>query len=877
MAENIKGTDTPAYKTPEVPEKPALEGLETKLSAAWSQEEIFHFDDRAPRDEVYSIDTPPPTASGSLHVGHMFSYTHTDVVARYKRMRGKKVFYPLGWDDNGLPTERRVQNYYGVRCDPSQPYDPNYTPPEKPAKNQRDWDMISRRNFIELCETLTVEDEKVFEDLFTTLGLSVDWRQTYRTIDDDSRTASQRAFIRDVHSGNAYTAEAPTLWDVTFRTAVAQAELEAKERPSAYYRYPFTDDAGNEVTIATTRPELLPSCVALVAHPDDERYQGLFGSTVTSPLFDVEVPVRAHPLADPEKGSGIAMICTFGDMTDVTWWRELNLPTRAVIGRDGRLSAETPEWITTTRGRENYQQLAGKTVHSAKEAAIELLQSGGLLRAEPEKITHAVHFYEKGDKPLEVVTSRQWYIRNGGRDAQRREQLIERGRKITWNPGFMRSRYENWVEGLNGDWLISRQRFFGVPIPVWYPLSSAGEPDYDHPILPEEHQLPVDPAAEPAPGYTESQRGEPGGFMGEPDVFDTWATSSLTPQIAGKWERDPDLFERVFPFDLRPQGHDIIRTWLFSSVVRANTLHQTVPWTNTAISGWILDPDRKKMSKSKGNVVVPNEPLEQFGADAVRYWAASARLGADTAYEISQMKIGRRLAIKLLNASKFAFGMGVTEEHIVGPGTDSSVITEPLDQALLAKLRTVVQQATEHFDDYDYARALSLTESFFWSFTDDYVELVKDRAYGAQGEQAQASVRATLATALDKLLRLFAPVLPFATDEVWRWWRRGSVHAVSWPQPAELDAVAGSPAVLDAVAAGLTSLRRAKAEANVKQRTEILSARITGSQQEMESVRSALRDLQAATKSQVLQLESADDAAPEIVVSELQLAEAGTA
>lgn len=283
------------------------------------------------------------------------------------------------------------------------------------------------------------------------------------------------------------------------------------------------------------------------------------------------------------------------------------------------------------------------------------------------------------------------------------------------------------------------------------------------------------------------------------------------------------------------------------------------------------------MSKSKGNVVVPNEPLEQFGADAVRYWAASARLGADTAYEISQMKIGRRLAIKLLNASKFAFGMGVTEEHIVGPGTDSSVITEPLDQALLAKLRTVVQQATEHFDDYDYARALSLTESFFWSFTDDYVELVKDRAYGAQGEQAQASVRATLATALDKLLRLFAPVLPFATDEVWRWWRRGSVHAVSWPQPAELDAVAGSPAVLDAVAAGLTSLRRAKAEANVKQRTEILSARITGSQQEMESVRSALRDLQAATKSQVLQLESADDAAPEIVVSELQLAEAGTA
>lgn len=873
MAENIKGTDAPAYKNPEVPDKPALEGLERKLNTAWAEEQLFHFDDSAARDQVYSIDTPPPTASGSLHVGHMFSYTQTDVVARFQRMRGKKVFYPLGWDDNGLPTERRVQNYYGVRCDPTKPYDPDYTPPEKPAKNQRDWDMISRRNFIELCETLTVEDEKIFEDLFTTLGLSVDWRQTYRTIDDHSRTASQRAFLRDVRSGNAYTAEAPTLWDVTFRTAVAQAELEAKERPGAYYRYPFTDESGNEVIIATTRPELLPSCVALVAHPEDERYKHLFGKTVTSPLFGVEVPVKAHTLADPEKGSGIAMICTFGDMTDVTWWRELNLPTRALIGREGRFTGDTPEWITSEQGRENYQQLAGKTVHSAKEAVIELLQSGDLLRAEPEKITHAVHFYEKGDKPLEVVTSRQWYIRNGGRDADRRDQLVERGRKITWNPSFMRSRYENWVEGLNGDWLISRQRFFGVPIPVWYPLNSDAEPDYDHPILPEEEQLPVDPASEPAPGFAESQRGEPGGFMGEPDVLDTWATSSLTPQIAGKWERDPDLFNRVFPFDLRPQGHDIIRTWLFSSVVRANSLHDSVPWTNTAISGWILDPDRKKMSKSKGNVVVPNEPLEQFGADAVRYWAASAKLGADTAYEISQMKIGRRLAIKLLNVSKFAFGMGVTEEHIVGSGSDDAAITEPLDQALLAKLRVVIQQATDHFDNYDYARALNLTESFFWAFTDDYVELVKDRAYGAQGEQAQASVRATLATALDKLLRLFAPVLPFATDEVWRWWRSGSVHGVSWPQASDLDAVAGSADVLDAVAEALTSLRRAKAEAKVKQRTEIISARITGSEHSTEAVRSALEDLRAATKSQVLHVESSVQDATEMRVSDVSLAE----
>ena len=875
MAESIKGTDTPAYKTPDVPEKPALEGLEPRLNSAWQAEQIYHFDESATRDEVYSIDTPPPTASGSLHVGHMFSYTQTDVVARFKRMSGKKVFYPLGWDDNGLPTERRVQNYYGVRCDPSRPYDPDYTPPASPAKNQRDWDVISRQNFIELCEVLTVEDEKVFEDLFTTLGLSVDWRQTYRTIDDDSRAASQRAFLREVRSDNAYTAEAPTLWDVTFRTAVAQAELEAKERPSAYYRYPFTDASGNEVVIATTRPELLASCVALVAHPEDARYKPLFGTTVTSPLFDVEVPVKAHPLADPEKGTGAAMICTFGDMTDVTWWRELDLPTRALIGRDGRFGRDAPAWITTDQGRENYEQLAGKTVHSAKEAVVEMLTAAGLMRAEPEKITHAVHFYEKGDKPLEVVTSRQWYIRNGGRDTARRDQMIERGRKIDWHPGFMRSRYENWVEGLNGDWLISRQRFFGVPIPVWYPLDEAGEPDYSNPILPEESQLPVDPASQPAPGSDESQRGQPGGFIGESDVLDTWATSSLTPQIAGKWERDPELFNKVFPFDLRPQGHDIIRTWLFSTMVRANTLHDGVPWTNAAISGWILDPDRKKMSKSKGNVVVPTEPLEQFGADAVRYWAASAKLGADTAYEVGQMKIGRRLAIKLLNASKFAFGMGVTEEHIVGNNNDdddaAAVITEPLDRALLAKLRTVVDQATEQFENYDYARALQLTESFFWAFTDDYVELVKDRAYGVQGEAGQASVRATLATTLDVLLRLFAPVLPFATDEVWRWWRRGSVHAASWPKAADLDAAAGSPAVLDAVSEALTGLRRAKAEAKVKQRTEILSARVSAGEQELGHLESAQADLQAATKAQALELVSAG--VQEISISDVVLAD----
>jgi len=867
MAESTQGTDTPAPTPINVPDKPALEGLETALTQRWLQDGTYKFNPDTTREAVYSIDTPPPTASGSLHVGHMFSFTHTDVVARYQRMRGKNVFYPMGWDDNGLPTERRVQNYYGVRCDPAIPYNADYRPPATPAKNQRDFDVISRRNFIELCEELAVEDEKVFENLFQTLGLSVDWNLTYRTIDDTSRAVSQRAFLANLASGDAYMAEAPTLWDVTFRTAVAQAELEDREMPGAYYRYPFFTAEGEKIFIETTRPELLAACAALVANPDDERYQPLFGKTVTSPLFGVELEVKAHPLAKADKGSGIAMVCTFGDLTDVTWWRELQLPTRAIVGRDGRIVADTPDWITTDAGREAYAAIAGKTVFSAKEAVVELLGEAGLLDGEPKKIMHPVNFFEKGDKPLEVVTSRQWYIRNGGRDEDRRERLIGRGRDIDFHPSFMRSRYENWISGLNGDWLVSRQRFFGVPIPVWYPLDGEGNPDYENPVLPSDEMLPVDPAADAAPGYDESQREQPGGFTGDADVLDTWATSSLTPQIVGGWSRDEELFGKVFPFDLRPQGHDIIRTWLFSSAVRADALQDIAPWKHAAISGWILDPDRKKMSKSKGNVVVPTDVLNEFGSDAVRYWAASAKLGADTAYEIAQMKIGRRLAIKLLNASKFVLNLGATENSVLSG--DLSVLSNPLDRALLAQLADVVTQATKAFESYDHARALQIAETFFWQFTDDYVELIKDRAYGAAGEAEQASVLAALATTLDSLLRLFAPFLPFATEEVWSWWRAGSVHRAAWPAPLEI--ADGDTTMLGTVGLALSGIRKAKSEAKVKQRTEVLSAAISANESFVAQLKAGLGDLKAAANAREISLVAADG---ELAVSDVVLAPA---
>src|SRR5437660_2004472 len=519
-----------------LPEKPALEGLESKWMPRWEESGVYRFDRSRSRADVYAIDTPPPTVSGSLHVGHVFSYTHTDVVARFQRMRGKAVFYPMGWDDNGLPTERRVQNYYGVRCDPSLPYDSAFAPPEKPPKPPI---SVSRPNFIELCARLTAEDEKAFEHLWKYLGLSVDWSMTYATIGRRAQHVSQLAFLRLLRRGLAYQLEAPTLWDVDFRTAVAQAELEDREVPGAYHRVRF-QSASSPIEIETTRPELIPACVALVAHPSDERYKLLFGREVVTPLFGARVPVKAHPLADPEKGTGLAMICTFGDVTDVTWWRELGLPVRAVIQADGTLrdvtwGAAGWESANPAPAQQRYAELARLSAVKARTKIVEQLRGSGDLVGEPRPITHTVKFYEKGDRPLEIVTSRQWFIKT----IEFRDALLERGRELQWHPPHMRARYENWVNGLNGDWCISRQRFFGVPFPVWYPIDSAGQPHYDRPIPARDDQLPADPSTDTPPGYKPDQRGAPGGFAGDPDIMDTWATSSLSPQIICGWQADP--------------------------------------------------------------------------------------------------------------------------------------------------------------------------------------------------------------------------------------------------------------------------------------------------------------------------------------------------
>jgi valyl-tRNA synthetase len=824
-----------------IPDKPSLDGLEARWRERWDADGTYRFDRSKTREQVFSIDTPPPTVSGALHIGHVMSYVHTDTIARYQRMAGKEVFYPMGWDDNGLNVERRVQLLTGTLCDPSLPYDPDFQRPEKPPKKPI---HISRPNFVEICGELVEEMEQSYFELWSTVGLSVDWEQTYRTIGPKATRTSQVGFRKLFERGLAFRSESPTLWDVDFRTAVAQAELEDRELPGAYFRQVFRGPDGEPLLIDTTRPELLAACVAVVAHPDDERFQPLFGRRATTPLFGVEVPIVAHELADPDKGTGIAMICTFGDTTDVTWWRELGLDLRVIVERHGRLRPiewGTPGWesVDAAAAQAAYDELAGKTVKQAQARIAELLASAGALEGSPREITHPVKFWENGTRPLEIVTSHQWFIRYPEKEA-----LLARGKELAWWPDFMRVRYENWVNGLQGDWNITRQRFYGVPFPVWYPIDAEGNVDYLSPIVADEASLPIDPTTTVPPGYDESQRNQPGGFAADPDVMDTWATSSLSPQIASGWIDDPDLFARTFPMDMRPQAHEIIRTWLFYTVVRAHYEHDSLPFYNAAISGFVYDPDRKKLSKSAGNS--PHDPMflvGKYGSDALRYWSSNARPGLDLAVDEGQMKNGRRLANKLLNASKFALGAGATAD------APASAITQPLDKAMLAGLAGLVEEATGAFERFDYARALERTESFFWSFCDDYLELAKNRAYGSAGSEGQASAQAALGLALETLLKLLAPFLPFVAEEAWSWWQEGSIHRSPWPTADAVRAVAGAdadPAVLAVAADVLRPIRKAKSEAKRSMATQVTSAAVTDTADRLALFASAEGDVRSA-------------------------------
>jgi valyl-tRNA synthetase len=861
----------------QLPSKYEPHGIESRWMEGWARHGVYAWDPTRARHETFVVDTPPPTVSGSLHVGHLFSYSHQDFIVRYQRMRGKNIFFPIGWDDNGLPTERRVQNLLNVKCEPTLPYDPNFNP-ERGRKG--DPTPVSRKNFVELCDEVIVEDEAAFKRLWTRLGMSYDWEQEYTTIGEHARRLSQWSFLELLDKGEVYQDERPVMWDVDFQTAIAQAELTDKEVASAYHYLRFgIRDTADHLVIATTRPELLPACVAVLVHPDDDRYKHVIGKEAVTPLFQVPVPIMADPKADPEKGTGVVMVCTFGDQTDVEWWRDYNLPARQIVGRDGHLlpvqfvpvgdSGEAKEThiahlengrdivtafgpgrtvpsLDADRANAVYHELQGKYTKQAQKLIVAAAeQREDVIDRPSTPISHAVKFFEKGDRPLELVPARQWYTRI----MDKKDALVAQGRKIAWHPDYMIKRYEHWVEGLNQDWCLSRQRYFGVPIPVWYRIDEHGETRYDQRLLPPREQLPVDPLADTPEGYSEDRRDRPGGFTGEPDVFDTWATSSLSPQIASKWYTQPERHAKLFPMDMRPQGHDIIRTWAFYTIVKAYLHDREIPWKNIVLSGWILDPDRKKMSKSQGNVITPEPLIDEFGADSVRYWAARARLGVDTSYDESVFKVGKRLSTKLFNASKFAIGrFADIDPGQLGPGK----ISAEADRAVIAELRPLLERVTQAFDEFDYAQALQLTEEFFWrTFCDNYLELAKSRTYDEGLTPGRLSAAATLRLLHRTLLRLFAPFLPFLTEEIWSWayapdhGMSESIHTSPWPDPAEFASIPAPehPETWEATIVVVDAVRKAKADANKSMKAPVKQIAITAEARTLNSLQNTLDDI----------------------------------
>ena len=868
----------------------------------WVNGTVHHFKDDQPRDQTFVIDTPPPTVSGVLHMGHIFSYTQADFIARYQRMSGKDVFYPMGFDDNGLPTERLVEKTKSVRGS-----------------------AMPRADFVALCREVVKEAEDEFRRLFKSAALSVDWRKEYQTISDDVRKLSQASFVDLLKKGEAYRDFRPTYWDWVDQTAIAQAEIENKELPGAMNDIEFEltspsplegegrgegtflspekgsaplpnppPQGGREkIVIATTRPELLGACVAVMYHPEDPNAAKYEGKMAITPLFGVKVPMIADELVEREKGTGLVMCCTFGDDTDKEWWRKHGLPSRPILGLDGKIIYNSGGWVgeddvdisfnlcggkdgkdwrshlyaENTLDLKNcfqiFEQIKGLKPKQANAKMIELLQAQGKLLKQVQ-ITHTVKCAERSGTPIEIIPTYQWFIRI----VDKKEQLLAKGAECTWHPEYMRIRLNQWIEGLKEDWCISRQRFFGVPFPVWYSKRAGEEGKL---LFADVDQLPVDPTVDLPKGYTREE------VTADIDVLDTWATSSISPQINAQ----SLTCNKLFPADLRPQAHEIIRTWAFYTIVKAQLHANTIPWKNVMISGWCLAADKSKMSKSKGNVVTPVALIEEKGSDAVRYWASTSRLGTDTAFSEDLLKIGRKLVTKLWNASQFA---AINLDKIQGMPTTaaqdykSGIISEKLDLWILSRLNKCIEKATKQFEIFEYCDARIAIEDFFWNdFCDNYLELVKARAYGeVSGDgcrvsdkeglsnpspdtrhptPGQQSALYTIYHCLETLLRLFAPFVPHITEELYshifdrRFASVGSVHARgTWPKVEEYpyDEVAelGGMACVDV----LNVIRKAKSEANVsiKVPVKLVEVRAKGKDVAWNHLAALLGDLQSA-------------------------------
>lgn len=844
----------------------------------WETNGTHDYDPKQPREASFVIDTPPPTVSGQLHMGHIFSYTQTDFIARFWRMSGKNVFYPMGWDNNGLPTERRVQNHFGIKCDPAQANQADFAPKPVDKKNKR-FQSVSRHDFLKACHQLTEEDQVKYKSLWQRMGLSIDWHQQYATIDKRSRRISQASFC-DLHAkGLVQHRIAPTLWDTGFQTAVAQAEVEDREQQGLLYEIELKSNTDEPIVIATTRPELLPACIAVVAHPEDERYQHLFGKTAITPLFHMEVPIMPSTHADREKGTGILMVCTFGDLNDVAFWKANDLPLRQIISRSGQLNpiefgSETFPSLAPNIAEQHYATLCGDYVKVARRKMVELLavpqtsllNDGPALQGEPQAIKQMVKFYEKGDYALEYIPTRQWFIDI----LSDQDNLASLGDQLTWKPGYMKKRYQQWVAGLNQDWCISRQRYFGVPFPVWYPLDAKGEKCFDQPILADGKDLPVDPATDTPPGYEADQRDQAHGFTADSDVMDTWATSALTPLINSHWTLDEDRHQQLYPADLRPQGHEIIRTWTFYTICKAWMHTGELPWHTLAISGWVVNPDHSKMSKSKGNTVTPDQLIEQYSADALRYWAGRAKLGQDTVYDPSVFTIGQKLINKLFNVTKFVINQAAQLEQ---PPKANDIIA-PLDQAWCRHLDALVEQATTSMTAYDYASALNAIETAFWAFCDDLVELIKIRSYDAERPDAQRSAIACLNHSLSVFLRLFAPFIPHITETLWQASQNSntSIHRSAWPKTAGLHAGDLPTGILSAAVDIIESIRTEKAKHQKSLKWPVQSLTINANSDTLKAIDLFMDDIVSAghVEKEAIRLKAheSDD-----MVIEVQLAE----
>jgi valyl-tRNA synthetase len=723
----------------EIPKKYKPTEEEPKIINFWNDDKTFSFELVDKDKPLYSIDTPPPYASaGHLHIGHAMSYSHAEFIARYKRMAGFKVFYPMGFDDNGLPTEKFVENKHKV--------------------NKK---TISREAFIKLCLKETEEVRKTFKELWQRIGLSVDWDQTYSTINPHCQKISQHSFIDLYQKKLLKHIDAPTTWCPKCMTAVAQADFENVDIKSCFNDIIFksVDKNGKEtdLIISTTRPELLPACVGLFANPDDTRYQHLKGKTATVPLFNYEVPIMFDKNVDPEVGTGLMMVCTFGDKEDIEKWIKHKLPLRVCIGEDGCMTSEA-------------QKYEGMHIKKARPAITEDLKEANLLVSQKD-IVHAVNVHERCGTEIEFVKKKQWYI-----DVlSRKEELLEIANKINWSPKFMKVRYDHWVKNLNWDWNISRQRFYGVPFPVWY-CKSCGEV-----TLPELDTLPVDPTRDTPNNPCKCGSTE---FIGEEDVMDTWMTSSVTPQINYHWDLKTEKKEMI-PMDLRPQAHDIIRTWAFYTIAKSLYHNNDIPWRDIVISGHGQDSKGQKMSKSKGNVVWVDDVLKNYSADALRYWASGSGLGDDCPYQEKDVMTGNKLVTKLWNAFKFTNFL-LDDDFDPGKTPELSIF----DKWLLNELDIVVKKCTEHFDKYEFEKVKLVADKFFWhTFCDNYLEMVKERLYKPEiyGQPAKDSGQYTLYHALKTMVKIFHPLVPFITESIWQYFftkfeDEKSIANSAWPK-----------------------------------------------------------------------------------------------